>query len=330
MPSIVPDSMSAAQAETVHVAVAVIINDNREVCISRRHPQAHQGGLWEFPGGKIENGESVEQALAREIAEEIGLRIIASRPLIRIEHAYADKTVCLHVHRVERFSGTARGREGQPVKWLALSELVFYDFPQANYAIIKAMSLPDKYLITGKFADLDDFQQKLEKALSSGIRLVQLRLKKDSLSEPALVQAFVETSAALCKQAGAKLLLNIAAELDPCLDLSGIDFAGYHADSSKLKSLSERPPGELFCASCHNTEELQKAMDLKADFMVLSPVLPTASHPDMPALGWEAFAKMIRDIPVPVYALGGVSEKDLETALENGAQGVAAISAFWK
>jgi len=322
--------MSAPQPETVHVAVAVIINDNNEVCVSLRHPKAHQGGLWEFPGGKIENGESVEQALAREIAEEIDLRIIASRPLIHIEHAYTDKTVCLHVRRVERFSGTARGREGQAIKWLAPSELVFYDFPEANYAIIKAMSLTDKYMITGKFTDPDDFRQKLQKALNRGIKLVQLRLKKDSLADPSQAQSFVEDSAALCKQAGARLLLNIADDYAPSLDLSAVDFAGFHADSSKLKTLTERPPGELFCASCHNSEELQKARELQADFMVLSPVQPTASHPDMPALGWEAFAEMTRDIPVPVYALGGVSEKDLDTAFSHGAQGVAAISAFWE
>lgn len=325
--------MSAAGSgngpETVHVAVAVISNEHNEVCVSLRQPQAHQGGLWEFPGGKVEHGETVEQALVREIAEEINLEIIASRPLIRIAHTYPDKTVCLHVYRVERFRGQARGMEGQPVKWLAQSELVFYDFPEANYAIIKAMSLPDKYLITGKFTDHDDFQRKLEKALGSGIKLVQLRLKQGSLDDPAQVQALAETSAALCGRAGARLLLNIASDYDPYLDLSAIDFSGFHADSGKLKTLDERPPGELFCASCHNSEELQKAMALKADFMVLSPVQPTASHPDMQASGWERFSEMIENIPVPVYALGGVSGKDLEAAFAHGAQGVAAISAFW-
>ena len=95
--------------ETVHVAVAVIVNDADEACISLRHEHAHQGGLWEFPGGKVEAGETVEQALSREIKEELGLDILHSRPLIRIKHDYDDKSVCLHVQKITGFHGTAVG-----------------------------------------------------------------------------------------------------------------------------------------------------------------------------------------------------------------------------
>jgi len=115
-----------------HVAVAVIVNQNDEVCISLRHKDSHQGGLWEFPGGKIEAGESVEQALVREIKEEIDLEITQTRPLIKITHDYIDKSVCLHVHKVISYTGKIDGREGQQVKWLPIDELQFHAFPEAN------------------------------------------------------------------------------------------------------------------------------------------------------------------------------------------------------
>jgi len=143
--------------DIVHVAVAVIVNDDNEVCISLRHQNSHQGSLWEFPGGKIEQNESVEQALAREIKEELNLDIAASRPLITITHNYHDKKVCLHVNRVTAYRGQATGIEGQQVRWLPVNQLSRYEFPAANFSIIKALQLPDKYLITGKFIDEEDF-----------------------------------------------------------------------------------------------------------------------------------------------------------------------------
>ena len=154
-------------SDTVHVAVAVIVNENDEVCISLRHKQAHQGGFWEFPGGKIEGDESHAQALHREIEEELNLVIEDSRPLITVYHDYKDKKVCLHVRRVLSFHGQATGVEGQQVRWVSKDELSAYEFPAANNAIIKAVQLPEKYLITGKFLDEKDFLSKLSKALDS-------------------------------------------------------------------------------------------------------------------------------------------------------------------
>lgn len=317
-------------SEIVHVAVAVIVNENDEVCISLRHKEAHQGGLWEFPGGKIEPGETLEQALTREIREELSLEIISTRPLITITHKYPDKKICLHVHKVLEYSGQARGLEGQQVKWLCASELHDYAFPEANTPIIKALQLPDRYLITGKFVDSSDFIKKLKNSLASGIKLVQLRLKKDSMQEPAKAQSLLVQAVDLCKQSGAGVVLNLSEDYLNCIDLNQISFDGFHADSRTLSTLSQRPDGVLFSASCHNSIELLKAIELHADFVVLSPVQKTASHPEMQAMGWQQFSTMVSDVSIPVYALGGVSERDIEAAWSNGAQGVAAISAFWK
>lgn len=315
-------------SDIVHVAVAVIINKDDEVCISLRHQNSHQGGLWEFPGGKIEADETVEQALAREIKEELDLDIVSSRPLITVSHEYHDKKVCLHVKRVLSYRGQATGVEGQTVKWLSLEQLAEHDFPAANASIIKALQLPDRYLITGKFLDEEDFLTKLGAALNDNIRLVQLRLKPGDISAekaPALIQRV----SALCAQAEAKLLFNIPREYLKSVDLASVVFDGFHADSKTLSSLSQRPDGRLFSASCHNQDELRKAIKLNADFAVLSPVQKTASHPDMKAMGWQKFSALLEMCPMPVYALGGVSADDIAEAWKHGAQGVAAISAFW-
>lgn len=315
-------------SDIVHVAVAVIINEADEVCITLRHQDSHQGGLWEFPGGKIEPNENVEQALTREIKEELGLEIKTSRPLITINHDYDDKKVCLHVSRVLAYQGRAHGAEGQLLKWLPVDQLSSHDFPAANQPIITAVQLPDKYLITGKFSDEEAFLEKLATALDGGIRLVQLRLKPGNLTVDK-VPALIQQTSLLCAQAGAKLLFNVPSEYLQVVDLSGLVFDGYHADSKTLNSLSQRPDGRLFSASCHNETELLKAIKLGADFAVLSPVQKTASHPEMDAMGWQKFASLLAICPMPVYALGGVSADDIAQACSHGAQGVAAISAFW-
>jgi 8-oxo-dGTP diphosphatase len=318
----------------VHVAVAVIVNDSNEVCISLRHKDSHQGGLWEFPGGKVEANETVEQALNRELKEELGLDIKRSRHFITIVHDYNDKEVCLHVRKILSFHGQPVGVEGQPIKWLKVSKLSDYDFPAANLAIIKALQLPEKYLITGKFVDLNDFENKLKAALNDNIKLVQLRLKGNSLKDLNQAQVLIEQASVLCQQADATLMLNLSEDYREKVDLSQVEFSGFHADSRTLQSLStDASPhiqkGKLFSASCHNMEELLHAVKLKSDFVVLSPVQATASHPDMQPIGWQQFSEMVEKVSIPVYALGGVSESDMEISWSHGAQGIAAISAFW-
>ena len=203
-----------------------------------------------------------------------------------------------------------------------------YEFPAANRPIIKAVQLPDRYLITGKFNDEDDFLATLQRALDGEIKLVQLRLKEGDL-EIGMVQSLVQRASELCVQAETRLLFNMPQVFLNMLDLSRLRFDGFHADSKSLNSLSQRPGAKLFSASCHNLEELHKAIRLDADFAVLSPVQKTASHPEMQAMGWQHFSSMLEKCSMPVYALGGVSQDDMQRAWSHGAQGIAAISAFW-
>jgi 8-oxo-dGTP diphosphatase len=132
----------------VHVAVAAIFDDQGRVLISQRPAHVHQGGLWEFPGGKLEPGETAVNALRREIYEELGITVQTVRPLIRIMHDYPDKAVLLDVWRVDDFTGKPAGCEGQAIEWVVVENLGDYLFPAANIPIIMAASLPDRYLIT--------------------------------------------------------------------------------------------------------------------------------------------------------------------------------------
>ena len=142
MPNTEPDSLTKTDdhaAVIVHVAVGVVINRERQVLIARRHQNQHQGGLWEFPGGKVGAGETVQQALKRELLEEVNLTVRECAGLLKISHDYGDKQVLLDVWIVHVFSGEATGREGQPVKWASMEALDAHDFPEANQAIITAL-----------------------------------------------------------------------------------------------------------------------------------------------------------------------------------------------
>ena len=336
MPNTGPDLK--ANSSVVHVAAAAIFNGHGEGLIARRPEHVHQGGLWEFPGGKVEDGESVREALRRELHEELGIEIVKARPLIRVRHDYGDKVVLLDVWRVDSFANDTlltegHGREGQPVKLVLPRELADYDFPAANGPIVTAVSLPDCYLITPDPGDdLPAFLAQLERRLRDGMRLVQLRAK--SLDTEQYV-ALAHQCADLCRQHDADLMLNA----DPAL-VTQVGAQGVHLDSARLKMLQERPfhldeslsgsNRKWVSASCHSLEQLQQAAQLGADFVLVSPVAATASHPGEEPLGWDRFAALTDQTTCPVYALGGMSAADLERAFANGAQGVAAIRALWE
>jgi len=316
---------SSSFVQPVHVAVAAIVNERDEVLVARRPQHVHQGGLWEFPGGKVEAGETVEQALAREIDEELGLQVTAARPLIRIEHRYPDKAVCLHVWRVDRWRGQPGGREGQPLRWTAVRELDPEEFPVANRRIIRALQLPDRYLITPEpGADPETFLDALGRALARGVRLVQLRAKSSPVPE---LDALVTQSLALCRRHGARLLVHASAGFSVAAAADGV-----HLDSATLMALTERPlgPEHWVAASCHDAREVEHAGTIGVDFVVVSPVAATASHPQARPIGWEGLAALTEAAGIPVYALGGLGPADLPAAQRHGAQGIAAIRGLWE
>jgi len=312
--------------EVVHVVAAVIVNRDDQVLLALRPDHVHQGGLWEFPGGKVESGESPVEALARELQEELALTLVSARPLIQVLHHYSDKSILLDVWYVDGIEGDAQGCEGQLIRWVDRSQLDTYSFPAANLPILSALKLPTSYFITpdpGVFQKQADFLAGIERALDSGVRLVQLRAKhmaaeslKD-LSVPVLT---------LCRRYQARLLINDAVEL-----AQDVGAEGAHLSSRSLMSLKQRPVDEgfLLAASCHNQFELEHACAIGVDFVVLAPVQETTSHPHAQALGWQGFQALAKQASLPVYALGGMNAEDHLKAWQCGAQGIAGISAFW-
>ncbi len=302
----------------LQVAVGVIKNPEGKILISLRHAALHQGGLWEFPGGKIEASETAEQALSRELKEELNISVNAATPLITIKHAYPDLSVQLNVFLVELFSDIAKSLEGQPFKWVSPAELKHYAFPAANQPIITAARLPPYYAILDD-ADESLLLPNLQKLLNRGIKLIQARLKK---LPPAAVAAFIEQAYPLCQQQQTLLLMNSAVDYPAQVD-------GIHLTSQHLMALSKRPENsQWLAASCHNLEQLQQAQNIGVDFAVLAPVLATQTHPGAETLGWAQFSDLVAQVNLPVYALGGMSESCLATARQSGGQGIAAIRAF--
>lgn len=304
----------------IHVAAGVIVNGEGQILIARRPDNAHQGGLWEFPGGKVEAGETVRQALVRELQEELGIVSQSLERLIQIRHDYPDKSILLDVWRVTKFDGKAHGNEGQPIQWVEPKALNEYEFPAANVPIVAAAQLPSRMLVTGNEVSVELCVAKIKTVINNGIRLIQLRQKTWTADQWAVG---VPEILRLCRAASVGLILNTPK--------GNFNAVGLHLTSQQLMSgeLPAKTKNQWLSASCHNEAQLAQAESLEIDFVTLSPVARTQSHPDHAALGWAQFSNWIAKAKLPVFALGGVSDDDLQHAVESGAQGVAGISAWW-
>jgi len=315
MPNIGPEQFASA----VHVAVGVIRDSLGNILITRRAEHVHQGGLWEFPGGKLEPGESVVQALTRELSEEVGIQVAQARPLIKIKHDYGDRRVLLDVWEVSAFSGRETACEGQAMRWVSPPQLDALNFPAANLPIIRAAQLPAYYAIL-EGRDVAEVLQNFQRILLSGIRLLQLRIKSLPATDVPQVLALVADT---CRQQQIRLLLNSD------LQLGSGQGDGVHLTSRALAACAGRPSGYAWvAASCHDLAELQQAEKLGIDFAVLAPVQQTATHPDAKPLGWEQVTALLETVNIPVFVMGGLGRGDLDRALAAGAQGIAGVSAF--
>lgn len=306
----------------VHVVVGVVKNTRHEVLVTRRHAHLHQGGLLEFPGGKLEPGEDRFPGLQREFWEELGLRVADAYPLKKITHHYADKSVLLDVWQITEFSGVAKGMEGQPVYWLTVDELDASQFPAANKGIIDALNLPTELAFTPEARNWSELHSYLESYLRQNIGLVQLRQKSVSVDTYC---EWYQKARDLCSTVNTRLMYS-----HPALPPPAIDVDGYHCSASVLMALDERPVArnQLFGASCHNQDELLRAESLGADYVTLSPVLQTPKYAESQGLGWAEFSELRRQVSLPVYALGGLTRAEAGAAGLAGAQGIAGIRCF--
>jgi 8-oxo-dGTP diphosphatase len=306
----------------VDVAVAVLIRSDGAVLLAQRPSSKVYSGYWEFPGGKIEPGEPVAEALKREIREELGIEIERAYPWITRVFTYPHAKVRLHFYRITAWRGEPRALEHQAIAWQRPDAIELAPLLPANGPVLRALQLPAEYAIT-RAGELgaEPFLLRLEARLRSGLKLIQIREKTLALQAR---EAFARRVVALARPHGTKVLVNADAALAREVGADGVHFT-----AEQLRGAPARPDFPWCGASCHSVEELRVAESLGVDFVVLGPVHATPSHPDAVPLCWERFREIARGASVPVYALGGIVPRDLEQALSCGAHGIAMVRGSW-
>ena len=306
----------------VEVAAGVIFRPDGRFLLGQRAPDTFYAGYWEFPGGKVEPGESAADALVRELDEELGIRVHVLRPWITREHLYEHAHVRLHFFEVADWEGELRDHVHSALSWERVEAPAVGPMLPANGPILKALRLPRWMGITHA-ADIGAARQLelLDAALAGGLRLVQVREPGMAMRD---LRAFAAEVVKRARARGASVVLNGHVELAAELGADGV-----HLSAEQLAALGTRPALEWVGASCHTRAELERAAGLGLDYAVLGAVLPTATHPGQPALGWERFAELVSGLPMPVLALGGLRCADMERARAAGAHGIAAIRASW-
>lgn len=306
----------------IDVVVAVLVRPDGRCLLARRPEGRAMAGFWEFPGGKIEPGETREAALARELEEELGIRAIEPWPWIARAFAYPHARVRLYFYRVTAWEGEPREREGQRLAWVNPAAPAVAPLLPANHPVLEALCLPPVMGVS-HVAELTQpvFLARLEAALAQGLRLVQIR--EHALGEAELAHLVAQVRRA-CARHGALVVVNAAPDVVARLACDGV-----HLSASRLMASKSRPPLPWVGASCHDPRELEHAARLELDYVVLGPVLPTQSHPGAKTLGWEGFARLVEDYPLPVYAIGGMRAEALPHAWRHGAHGVAMLRGAW-
>lgn len=293
-----------------------------EYLLARRPADKVYAGYWEFPGGKLEPGESFRDALVRELHEELGILVRDTAPWLCREFTYPHARVFLKFFRVTGWRGEIEPREHSGIAWTRLGDSpAVAPLLPANGAILRALALPGVYAISNAAENgVDAELERIRQALARGVRLLQLR---DKTLAADVRRSFVERAVALAAAfPGSVLLVN---DDDALARNVG---AGLHFSSARLHALDRRPDFAWVAASCHTDVDLARAERLGLDFAVLGPVLPTATHPGSPGIGWETFARLAERATIPVFALGGLRPQWLVMAEKHGAHGIALLRAW--
>ena len=312
----------ADSSSLVHVVAGILRDPRGRVLLAQRPEGKPHAGYWEFPGGKVEPAETPEAALARELHEELGIRVRVGRRRIAIPHG----PILLDVREIESFDGQPESHEHQRLRWVEPEQVDRALLPPADRPALTSLCLPDRYLITPLPEEGREvaFLSAIESALQDGIELIQLRLPGWPVTRVAALARRVRDA---CRASRARVLLNADWRLAAILGLDGV-----HLPARVACALASRPAGHglLVAVSCHDADELRHAAEIGADFATLSPIEPTDSHPRAAALGWEAASALLAGAGLPVYALGGLGAEQSRRALDAGFQGIAAIRALWR
>ncbi len=299
----------------LEVAAAVIQRADGAFLLAQRPPGKVYAGYWEFPGGKIEPGEAADRALARELREELGIEACTSFPWLTREYTYPHASVRLNFFRVTAWKGDPHPKEQQAIAWQRFDAPLAAPMLPANAPVLAALGLPHEYAITdAESRGTGEMLARVRARLAQGLKLIQVRDRGLAGRD-----AFVRDVVHLAHRHGARVLVSGAATHGD----------GVHFTAAQLMALESRPQNCLAAASCHTAVELARAAALELDFAVLGPVKPTPSHTDAHPLGWDGFARIARGASIPVYAIGGMTRRDLEAGWRAGAHGVAMISGAW-
>ncbi len=306
----------------VEVAVAIITRPDGSVLLAQRPEGKVYSGYWEFPGGKVESGEPVADALSRELHEELGIDVQRAYPWITRVYTYPHATVRLHFYRVVEWNGTPRCKEHQAIKWQHTAALTVTPLLPANSPVLRALLLPAEYAIScatvmGEARFLDSLQGRL----AGELRLVQVRER--SMRASALAR-LVERVVAAARPYGARVVVNSDVELARSAGADGV-----HLTERQLMTLESRPAFDLVGASCHDSDSLRRAEALEVDFAVLGPVKATPTHPDACLLGWDGFRAIAANAAIPIFGIGGLTRTDFDAAWSHGAHGLAMIRGSW-
>ncbi len=297
--------------QTITAAIGIIFKDNK-VLLSQRKEHQFMAGYWEFAGGKIKTGENKQTALIRELHEELSITVTKCHFLKTIKQSYINKLVILEVFIVDKYEGTIISKEGQNINFCLIDNVEQYKLLPTVKPLINTITLPIKYWITPDNHYTKEWRVLFEKQILNGIKMIQLRSKYN------LTEIFIKNIYQKCQQNNIKLLLNIPNNSNYC--------NGYHLSSTKLMQTTSKQKDKIISASTHTIKELKYAEKLSLDFVSLSAIKKTISHPNAPTIGFAKAKKMITDINIPVYFLGGISHKDLVLAQKNYAHGIAGIS----
>jgi len=305
----------------VDVAVGILTRpDGRFLLADRPHgkPYAH---YWEFPGGKLEPGESVTQALSRELREELGIDVGFVRPWVVREFEYPHAYVRLHFCRVQSWNGNLHAHEGQSFRFCTLDDLPSPLLP-ATVPVLRWLALPSIYAITNASElGTGELLRRIDRQLALGLRLVQFR--EPVLAPKIAEQLFLETLRQV-RAAGGRLLVSSRHPREWAQHADGI-----HLTARDLLASDGRPEVTWVGASTHSSTELERAAELGIDFAVYGPVAPTVSHPGVPGCGWSSFSRVATAAKLPLYAIGGLAPRDVDPAQDAGAHGIALQRAIW-
>jgi 8-oxo-dGTP diphosphatase len=319
---------------TVDVAVGVVLREDGSVLVGQRVAGKPYAGYWEFPGGKLEAGETVAEALARELREELGLEDVESEPWLVRRHVYPHATVRLFFRRIRRWRGEPQSREGQALAWRPVDRLDVAPLLPAALAPVGWLQLPPVLAIScAAEMGVQAFERALERRLDEQASTADGSTMLLQLREPGLPAAEFERLYARVRQLRERYRLRVlvsSRHLESLAAPVGAAPDGIHLTARDLARATTRPPAALVGASCHAPDELVHADALGCDLAVFGPVLPTASHPGAQGLGWDGLAHALREAPIPVYAIGGMSGADLDRARRAGAHGVAMMRAAWR